>query len=239
METHRRGVLDELRKKITRLETIRRPAEARPVASGIEPLDRLLGGQGFPQGALVEWFDQGGGAAATTLAMLAAPSAYADGRAFVVLDERGEFYPPEALRWGVELDQLIVVRAAGRAEIVWAGREVLASPAVGAMLAWPERIAGRDFRRLQLAAEAGGGLGLLVRPAARRADPSWAEVRLLVEPLSGGGELRRRLRIHVLRARGVVDEPGVDVEIDEQTCRVYPLAQLVHPAAAPRPARAS
>ncbi|MBN1588216.1 MAG: hypothetical protein JW888_01740 [Pirellulales bacterium] len=239
MKKHRGLLLDELREKITCLETFRRPDAARAVPSGIDSLDRLLGERGFPRGALVEWFDRCEGAAATTLALLAARGACADGGALVVLDRRGEFYPVEAVRWAIDLDRLIVVRPTTRAEIAWAGCEVLRQPVVGALLAWPGRIAGRDFRRMQLAVEQGGGLGLLVRPATDRGQPSWAEVRLLVEPLASGNDARRRLRIHLLRARGVRGQPSVDVEIDEPTCRVYSIAQLADSTAAIGAARAS
>jgi len=46
-----------------------------------------------------------------------------------------------------------------------------------------QRLSWLEARRLQLAAEQGGGLGLLIRPEAVRHQPSWADVRLLVEPL--------------------------------------------------------
>ncbi len=236
MEKHRLLLLDELRRKITRLETFRRSDPSRPVPSGIDPLDRLLREDGFARGTLVEWFDASEGAAATTLALLAARGACVDGRALVVLDRRGEFYPVEAVRWGVDPQRLIVLQANGRADVAWASCEVLRSAAVGAMLAWPERIAGRDFRRMQLAVEQGGGLGLLVRPEAVRREPSWAEVRLRVEPLRCADDARRRLRLHLLRCRGIVSEPSVDVEIDDQTCRVYPVAQLADSA---NPARSA
>jgi hypothetical protein len=38
------------------------------------------------------------------------------------------------------------------------------------------------FRRWQLAAERGGSVGLLMRPSTARAAPSWADVRIAVEP---------------------------------------------------------
>ncbi|NLE36965.1 MAG: hypothetical protein GX621_02975 [Pirellulaceae bacterium] len=237
MEKHPVYSLDELRRKITRMETFRRPDPVRSIASGIEAIDRLLGG-GFSPGSLVEWFDSCEGAAATTLALATARGACADGGAMVVFDRRGEFYPVEAVRWGIDPRRLIVVQATNRADVAWAGCEVLRSPAVAAMLAWHGRIDGRDFRRMQLAVEEGGGLGLLIRPEKTRGDPSWAEVRLGVEPLPSDGQ-RRRLRVRLLRARGVGGEHAVDVEIDEQTCRLYSVAQLARPAAAARAARAS
>ena len=72
-----------------------------------------------------------------------------------------------------------------------------------AAVAWPERPDGRTLRRWQLAAEKSGALGLLIRPDSARNEPSWAEVRLLVEPLPVRllQSHRRRLKIHLLRCR--------------------------------------
>ncbi len=47
------------------------------------------------------------------------------------------------------------------------------------------------FIRLQLAAESGGALGLLVRDKAVRGQPSWAEVRWQVSPCPSTPEERR------------------------------------------------
>ena len=158
-----------------------------------------------------------------------------------MLDRRGDFYPPAAVRLGIEPEQLLVVHTESAADHDWAMDQVLRSPAVAAVLAWPERLDGRTFRRWQLAVEQGGGLGLLLRPAAARADPSWADVRLLVEPLeldrsrdqssrrrhgatTGRGFISRRLRISVLRCRGGTGGRSVEVELDDETYCVHPVA---------------
>jgi len=109
--------------------------------------------------------------------------------------------------------------------------QVLRSPAVAEVLAWPERIAGRTFRRWQLAVEQGGGLGLLLRPEAARADPSWADVRLLVEPLAGGDPWAgRRLRISLLRCRGGGSGESVEIRVDDET-HLMPMASPLDAAA--------
>ncbi len=111
--------------------------------------------------------------------------------------------------------------------------QALRCPAVAAVVAWPEsldgKLDGRTFRRLQLAAEQGGGLGLLIRPESVRSQPSWADVRLLVEPLPSTAPYGRRMRVVLLRCRGgghrvghhvpmvVVGEQTVEVEIDHET----------------------
>ena len=233
------GLIEALRRQIARLEGARRPRDEGPVSSGSAALDRLLPDRGFRRGTLVEWLAAGEGAGAETLALGAAARACSEGGALVVLDSRRQFYPPAAARLGIELEQTIVVHAPGEADAAWALDQALRCPAVAAVLAWPERLDGRTFRRLQLAAEEGGGLGLLLRPEHVRGEPSWADVRLLVEPLpsvpAGAG---RRLRICVLRCRGGTSGGSVELEIDDETCTVHPFAPLARHQAPPRAAGA-
>ena len=95
--------------------------------------------------------------------MVAAREAAAEGGAIVVMDRRGEFYPPAAAALGVNLDNMIVIRAANKKDELWALDQALRCVGVAAVWAPVERIDWRTFRRLQLAAETGGGLGLLLR----------------------------------------------------------------------------
>ena len=227
-----------LREQITRLEGAQRRHDQPPVPSGCAPLDRLLPEGGLAWGTLVEWLADGDGSGAQTLALRSACQACRRGGALMVLDRQGEFYPPAAARLGADLDRLIVVRAASAADDAWALDQSLRCPGVTAVLAWPERLDGRTFRRLQLAVEEGGGLGVLVRPGAVRSEPSWADVRLLVEPMpletacklkidscqSAIGEplgTMRRTRIHLLRCRGSAAGRSIDVEIDDETHTVH------------------
>jgi hypothetical protein len=101
----------------------------------------------------------------------------------VVIDGRRDFYPPAAAALGIPLEQTVVVRPAKARDALWAWEQSLRSGAVAVALGWVETLNDRAFRRLQLAAETGGSLGFLLRPASCRAAPSWAEVRLLVRAL--------------------------------------------------------
>jgi len=221
------GELEALRRLIARLEGARRRGSDGPVPSGCGPLDAILPASGLRRGTLAEWLAAGEGTGAAALALLAAREACRDGGVLLVLDHRREFYPPAVVRLGIELEQLIVVHAAGPADNTWALDQALRSPAVAAVLAWPEKLDGRTFRRLQLAAEEGGGLGLLIRPDAVRHEPSWAHVRLAVEPLPAlsAQSGRRWLRIHLLRCRGSSGGRTIDVELDDETRTVYPAAR--------------
>ena len=140
-----------------------------------------------------------------------------------MLDRTGEFYPLAAVAQGIEPARLIVVHPGNKADHTWALDQALRCPAVAAVIAWPEsldgKLDGRTFRRLQLAAEQGGGLGLLIRPESVRSQPSWADVRLLVEPLPSPSPYGRprRMRVVLLRCRGGRGEQTVEVEIDHET----------------------
>jgi len=236
------GLLQALREQIARVETPRRPGAETPVSSGCRPLDALLPQGGFPRGTLVEWLAAGAGSGAETLALCSAREACREGGALVVLDRAGEFYPPAAARLGIELERTIVVHARTQADNLWALDQALRCAGVAVVLARPERLDGKTFRRLQLAAEQEGVLGLLLRPESVRHEPSWADVRLLVEPVAQASPAvaacadRRRLKVHVLRSRGSLQGRSVEVEIDHET---HPLPVDSRPVGRAWPRRAA
>ena len=114
--------------------------------------------------------------------MLAARSACCDGRTLVLVDRGQSFYPPAASACQLDLQNTIVVHPTSEKDECWALEQALRCSDVAAVVAWPQRLTGNAFRRLQLAAEHGGSLGLLVRPATARRESSWASVRMLVSP---------------------------------------------------------
>jgi len=232
-----RQLVETLQEQITRLESTRRPSDAAVIPTGCEALDRLLPEMGFRLGTLVEWLAAGEGTGRDTLALGTAREACREGGAVVVVDQAGEFYAPAAARLGIELRQVIVVRARNQADNTWALDQSLRCPAVAAVVAWPEKLDGHTFRRLQLATEQGGALGLLLRPLGARHEPSWAGVRLLIEPLPAAApEAGRRVKIQVLRSPGRLCGRSVEVEIDHETHIVHPTPPL---AATADPRRAA
>ncbi len=157
----------------------------------------------------------GPGAGAASLALLAAREACREGGALVVVDRHGTFYPPAAADGGVEPAGVVVVRPRSAKDHAWALTQALRCAGVAATLAWDESFSNRTWRRLQLAAEQGGGLGLMIRPARVRDTPSWAEVRLLVRPLTS--QRGRRLQVELLRCRGGWGGQTVVLEYDDET----------------------
>jgi hypothetical protein len=118
------------------------------------------------------------------------PSAF---QTLVLIDRHGTFYPPAAAAWGIPLANIILLRPTNPRDESWALDQALRSPAISAVLAWPHRLDGCAFRRLQLAAESSGTIGVLVRPASARKEPTWADVRLQVGPLCQSGPGRGQL----------------------------------------------
>ncbi|MCA9236762.1 MAG: hypothetical protein KDA44_14905 [Planctomycetales bacterium] len=152
------------------------------VPSGAPPLDAALADGGFRRGWLVEWLAAGRGAGAGALALLAAREACRTGGALVIVDRAGTFYPPALAAWGVDLSRTIVALPATDRDEAWAIDQALRCPHAAAVLAAPRRIDDRNFRRWQLAAETSGAMGLLLRPAAARSEPTWSAVRMQVTP---------------------------------------------------------
>jgi len=179
---------------------------------------------------------------ACTLSLLAAREACREGGALVVIDRQQTFYPPAAVAWGIDLNRLIVIRPRSARDELWAAVQSLRSPAVAAVWGMIDRLDSRAFRRLQLAAQAGRTLGLLLRPPSARGQPSWADVRLGVGNcgfrISDFGLIQtirnpksairnhlthhslRRIQVRVLRIHGGRPGGSTNLEIDDATYTV-------------------
>lgn len=105
------------------------------------------------------------------------------GGVFIVFDNDRRFYPPAAAALGIALDRLMIIRPENKQDLYWALDQVLRCPAVGAVWSSLPEVSGREFRRLQLAAESGRALGVVVREKKFGKTPTWAHVRLQISAL--------------------------------------------------------
>jgi hypothetical protein len=181
-------------------------------------------------GSLVELLAAGEGAGAWTLGLYWARHACAERKPLVLVDGRGWFYPPAAAALGVDLEHVILVRPISRPDCQAALDQALRCTAVGAVVGWCERLTAAEAQRLKLAAEAGGGLGLILRPKGAAQGPSFADLRLRIAPMVST-EAMRRVCIEVVRWRGGKEGQSLIVEIDDETGDVRVPAGLA-PAAA-------
>jgi protein ImuA len=178
-------IVRKLQDRIRRLERVPRAAGADIISTGWPPLDRLLPSGGLRRGSLVEWLGTGPGSGAAMLAAGGARQAAEAGGAIVVVDPLQQVYPPALAAWGVDLDRVVFIHPQNQKDEGWAWDQALRCPCVAAVWGWIERIEGREFRRWQLAVETSGCVGLLMRSDAARNQPTWADVRLGVEPQRG------------------------------------------------------
>ncbi len=193
------------------------------------------------RGRLVEWLANAKGAGATSLAVLASQAAFAHDL-WVIVDGRKTLHGPGLVPLSLDLNRVVLVRPERPQDVLWAVEQALRTRGVGVVVCEVDQLTPAAFRRLQLAAETGGTLGVLLRPERMRHQPTWAEFRFLVRPLavgdteesSGIAKPRRRLLVELLRAPGNFTAKAVIVELDDANGRLCMVTQLASAATAVR-----
>jgi protein ImuA len=206
------------------------PAAA-PCPLGLPALDEALGG-GLPRGCLQEVIPADGGAAAAGFAAFLLGRLVAEGRGGGVLWAslgEGDLYPPGLARFGLDPAAMILLSAPSPAELLWAMEEALRSPALAGVVGEVDRLDLTAGRRLQLAAAAGGGVGLLLL----RADRPAAAVSTAALRWRVGAGPDRIWHVELLRRRG--GRPGAWIlEREDETDRLLVAAELGDGSAAPQ-----
>jgi protein ImuA len=240
-------LLNHLAKRIGEIEANDRPLVRTAVPLAITGLVDALPDGGLSAGSLVELLSAAEGAGAWTLALVLGKQACGERKILVVADERRCFYPPAACKLGIDLRRTLVIRPRERASSLAALVQSLRCAAVGAVIGSFERLNAVEYRSLQLAAEAGGGVGFVVRPAPVRNGTCFAAVRLLVTPLPlssreerpARSESCRHIQVEVVRLRGGKAGRTFVLEIDHETGHVRVPAPLAAAKAVARAARAA
>jgi hypothetical protein len=157
---------------------------ARPVwSTGKSSLDARLPGGGWPTASLIEVLldDTGLGEVQLFLpALVESQRTSGDVPWLVWIAPPHEPYAPALAQQGIELTRLLVVRPTTATEALWAAEQALGSGVCAAVLLWLKGTDDRWLRRLKLAAEEGGALGVLFRPERHRFESSPASLRLLL-----------------------------------------------------------
>jgi protein ImuA len=227
-QAYREAQVAALRRQLEGLERPQPLEDDQPVSTGVGALDRLLPARGMWRGSLVDYLSPGSGSGTLALALAAASAAGGPDRALVVLDRQRRFYPLAARAWGIDLSRLLLIRPDNETDALWALDQALRCPGVGGVLAaWDQPMDVRDFRRLQLAAECGGTIGVLLRPARQRGQPTWSDVQWAISTKDGlrmKDEGRRTkpssspfvVQVELVRCRGGAAGARIALELDEQ-----------------------
>ena len=178
------------------------PAES----TGYQALDNQLGGLGWPRGALSECLLDTPGIGELHLLLPLMQRLTHSGKTVFWLNPPHIPYAPALVREGVDLDQVVVIHTKDSGDFLWTLENCLRSPVTGLVMAWPGKLALRDVRRLQLAAEAGSNVCVLFRERCHAAQNSPAALRLELQP-----DANQCLHVQILKRRG--SWPGQHCEL--------------------------
>jgi hypothetical protein len=159
-----------------------RPSSHPAWSTGRRALDARLPGGGWPAASLIEILIDAPGLGEIQLFLpaLAQSQRKRDGDWIVWIAPPHEPFAPALAQQGIDLGRFIVVRPPTATEALWAAEQALSSGVCAAVLLWLKGTDDRWLRRLKLAAEEGGALGVLFRPERHRFESSPAVLRLLL-----------------------------------------------------------
>jgi protein ImuA len=230
--------IEELRERIQRLEGA--AARRRLVLPfGIKEIDRHLPGGGLALGALHEVAGGGHGAIDGAAAALFAAGIAARTRGLVLwCVTRQDLFAPALVQAGLVPDRVIYVEAGDEKSVLVCFKEGLRHGGLGAVVAEVALLSMTDSRRLQLAAESAGAIGIAIRrwrrhtEAAGFGQPTASITRWRVSalpstqlPVPGVGRARWQLELIRCRAGESVD---FEVEACDAKGRLALLSGLVH-----------
>lgn len=237
-------VLEQLRAQIARVEHGGR-ADGTALPFGVAAMDAHLPGGGLLLGALHEVcpaYPELAHAAASSL-FAAGAAARLQGSVLWCLTRRGLFAPALAGA-GLHPDRVLYAEAGDEAAVLAVAEEALRHGGLAAVIAEVTRFGLTASRRLQLAAESSGVLGLVIRRWSRAGEPPagstaaatrWRVAALPSSPLGGAtpGVGRPRWRLELVRCRGGEAPHTWTVEACDGAGRLRLAADLADRPAAP------
>jgi protein ImuA len=171
--------------------------------TGLDAFDALPPGGTFARGAVHELLHAPGHPAPMFPTAWLAKCA-AGQNAVIWSDPAHELYPPALAALGIPLERVFLLHPTSEADQIWALAECLRCRGVSAVVAAlppRQRLTRVEARRLQLAAEQGGGVGLLMRSTSRSSGEHAAVTRWLVRSESGERNVQR-WRIQLIFGHG-------------------------------------
>jgi protein ImuA len=217
-------VLEALRERIRRLEG-GGPRRKTVLPFGIKAIDQHLPDGGLALSALHEVAGGGNGAIDGAAAALFAAGIAARTRGRVLwCVARQDLFAPAIAQAGLLPDRVIYVEAGDEKSLLACFEEGLRHGALGAVVAEVARLSMTASRRLQLAAEGSGAIGIAVRRWRRQSDAAefgqptasvtrWRVSPLPSTPLPVPGVGRARWQLELIRCRA-----GESADFEVEAC---------------------
>lgn len=219
-----RAVISELRERIARLDG-GNARERAVLPFGVPAIDRVLPGGGLTMGALHEVAGGGNGALDGAAAALFAAgiAARTSGKVLWCIT-RQDLFAPALAQAGLSPGRVIYVEAGDENSVLACFEEGLRHRGLGAVVAEVARLSMTASRRLQLAVEHSGAIGIAIRRWRRMAEtadfgqPTAAVTRWRVSvlpstPLPVEGVGRARWHLELIRARA-----GESADFEVEAC---------------------
>ena len=217
-------VVAELRERIQRLES--GPSRRRATLPfGVKEIDRCLPGGGLALGALHEVAGGGNGVVDGAAGALFAAGIAARTRGKVLwCVTRQDLFAPAIAQAGLGPDRVIYVEAGDEKSLLACFEEGLRHGGLGAVVAEVARMSMMASRRLQLAAESSGAIGIAVRRWRRQTEAAdfgqptasitrWRVSALPSTPLPVFGVGRARWQVELIRCRA-----GESADFEVEAC---------------------
>ena len=235
--------MTSLREQIRRIEAGSRVSRG-ALPFGVAEIDDCLPGGGLALGALHEVAGGANGAIDGAAAALFAAGILARTHGQVLwCISRRDLFAPAIAQAGLHPDRVIYAEAGSDKAILACFEEGLRHGGLAGVVAEVARLPMTPSRRLQLAAEASGTIGIAIRRWRRQTEAAdfgqptasttrWRVTALPSSPLPVPGLGRARWQVELIRARGA-DSADFEVEACDEEGRIAVPAKLVHrPASA-------
>ncbi len=228
---------DELRRALAAKRVA--PIQARSFRTHLDAFDAIAPNGVFQGGAVHELLWPHRLTFPTSIALLLAKASQTNGGAIAWSDSDSELFLPAVAAAGISLRHLVLLRGTGRADRLWAIAECLRCPGVSATVAFIEHLNQIEARRLQLAAERGGGVGLFMRPYTPSKSAAYAAAtRWLIQPVPGDKDVQR-WSVELLHGHGGQVGKVLQMEVNRESHTLRASVPLAHRPAAPASARAT
>jgi protein ImuA len=234
--------IDALRVQIEKIEGPRRRAQS-VLPFGVAEVDSRLPGKGLSRGALHEIAGGGNGVIDGAAAALFAAgiAARTKGRVLWCITQP-DIFAPAVAQAGLPPDRVVYLEAGDQASVLACMEEGLRHGGLGAVVGEVAQLSMKASRRLMLAAEGTGTIGLALRRWRRQTDaadfgqPTAAATRWRVSvlpstPLPVPGVGRARWLVELIRARAG-ESADFELEACDEKGRLAVPTELVHRPAA-------